>query len=162
MRKLLLGAGLIAGSIFMVGCTTTTDLVNTAYIIKANESVTKTVLKANLSAEDIQTVLEAEKAMKDLVDLAESIKHNPSQILLIDSYIEEAVSKYEDAREISLTHRSDYALYDWEGLESFHLQMSEAYSTYLEYRSDRDYSAALGELGDYAKLGMKVAIIFGG
>lgn len=137
------------------------DAVDTTYIIKANESITQTVLKADLTQQERQIVYDAEQAMLDLGDYLGNIK-SPSDILMLDGVIEVTAAKYRQGKTVGLNHQLEYELYDWEGLVALDTQLSAMYERYQEFKSKQKYTEAAEQLGEYAKLGLKVAVILGG
>lgn len=137
------------------------DAVDTKYIIKANEGITQTVLKADLTQQEKQAVLNAEQAMLDLGDYLAGIK-SPSDILMLDGVIEVAAAKYRQGKTVGLNHQNEYESYDWEGLVALDSQLTAMYERYQEFKSQQKYTEAAEQLGEYAKLGLKVAVILGG
>ncbi len=148
----------------LTGCanfeTGLSDAIDTAYIIEANDGITETVLKADLTTQERQVVLDAESSMLDLKAYLEGIS-TPSDIIMIDGVVSKTVERYDEAKAVALAHEQEYELYDWEGLVSFHAQMSAMYERYEQFQSQQKYQEAASQLGEYVKLGLKLAVIYG-
>lgn len=160
-KKLLLGGALVALS----GCAnwqqTTTDIIDTAYIIEVNESISQTVLKANLTEAEQSIVQQAEDEMVALKEYLKGITDNPSKIVLLDKAIEVSASKYREAKLVVLNHEDEYLEYDWEGLAALDARLTEMYERYQDFKKQQDYANAVTQLGEYAKLAAKLAILYG-
>lgn len=161
MKKLLIGAAIVA----LTGCANwqqvANDAIDTAYIIEVNKGISQIVLQANLSQQENETIILAEKKMLELGDHLLNIKDEPSKIIMLDATIEVAASQYSKAKAVVLAHESEYELYDWEGLAALDSRLNEMYQRYQEFKRQQDYSNAATQLGEYAKLAAKLAIIYG-
>lgn len=161
IRKLMVGAAVVA----LTGCANwqqvATDAVDAAHIIEVNEGVSQTVLSADLSQQEAETVTLAEQKMLAIGGHLLSIKDEPSKIVMLDATIEAAASQYSKAKAVVLAHESEYELYDWEGLSALDSRLSEMYERYQDFKRQQDYSSAAAQLGEYAKLAAKLAIIYG-
>ncbi len=161
MKKLIL----IVMVAVLAGCASfenfISDSIDTAYIIKANEGVSETVLKADLTTIERQVVYDAEQSMLDLGAYLEAIS-SPSDVIMLDGVIEVAAEKYRHAKTVSLSHIGEYSQNDWDGLVALDSQLTAMYERYKEFKADQKYSEAASQLGEYAKLGLKLAVILGG
>lgn len=157
MSKILVGFAVV----MLAGCTSTSNLINTAYIIDQNGGVTETLLSASLSQEEITIVFQAEKDMLSLRESLNVVKSDPSLILSFDSDVQEAVISYLEAKQVYLNHKEEYSESDRKGLESFNNSITTAYDSYKTFKKQGKYLEAARSAIELAKLGAKVAIIVG-
>lgn len=159
LKKLLIGVTVVALS----GCSAVSveRLIDTAYIIEANQGVVETALKAPLTDDEVTIVKEAEVSMLELKAYADVVRDNPLALTQLDSKVEDVSNKYLRARAVILKYQGEYQEFDWDGLEAANAQFEAMYSTYKSYVGNEKYQEAASQLGEYIKLGMKIAIIYG-